>query len=87
MTEIQDRFKEELEQLRTLRDELRVQLHLGSSEVKERWEKAERAWEHAEGRLKVLGEQAGESAHEVSEALKLVLDEIREGYQHLRNLI
>ena len=87
MSEILDRLNEELESLRTARDELRVRLHLGKAEVQEQWDQLEKKWQHAEGRLKVLREQAGESASDVSDAARLLMDELKEGVSQLRKLI
>jgi hypothetical protein len=87
MSEFLDRVNEELESLRATRDDLRVRLHLGKAEVKERWEKLEKQWQHAEGKLKVLREQASESAGDVSNAARLLMDELKEGVEDLRKLL
>jgi hypothetical protein len=47
----------------------------------------EQKWDHAEAKLKVLGEEASDSAERVGEALQLVLDEIRDGYANIKKLI
>jgi len=80
-------ISKEADHLRQIRDELRVQLHLGREEVKDEWERLERSWHHLEGRLKVLREQSKDSLEEVGEAAKLLVDEIREGYRELRKLV
>lgn len=85
MAEIPQKVKEELEGLRRLRDELRVQAHLGKAEARERWEHLEKRWEHLEGRLATLRRESREPLHDIGEAARNLLDEIREGYRHLRD--
>jgi len=87
MGELSDRLHEEMDALRTARDDLRVRLHLGRAEVRDRWEKLEKKWQHAEAKLKVLREQAAESGKDVGEAARLLLDELKEGVDQLRKLI
>lgn len=77
----------ELERLRQLRDELRVQLHLGKAEAKERFERLEKTWQHLEARLKQIREESSEDLGEIREAAGLLLGEIRDGYRHLRTLL
>ena len=84
MSELADKIGRELDELRTLRDELRIQVHLGKKDAQGYWEKAEKSWNHLEGRLKVLGEVTQESAEEVGEAARLLADEIRHAYKHLK---
>ncbi len=87
MSDIVDKLSEELEALRTARDELRVRLHLGKAEARDQWDKLEKGWQHAEAKMKVLREQAAESAEDVADAGRLLLDELREGVDQLRKLI
>jgi predicted nucleic acid-binding Zn-ribbon protein len=84
MAEGNDRFAEELERLRRLRDELRVQIRLGRAEVRERWEKLEKDFARLEGKLEKIREESRGDLAEIREAAKLLVDEIREGYRHLR---
>lgn len=84
---IEGEIQSEIESLRTARDELRVQVHLGAAEVREAWEKAEKSWQHLEGRAKVLGEATQESLEEIGAAAKILAEEIRRGYEHVRKLL
>ena len=84
---IESEVQSEIETLRAARDELRVQVHLGAVEAREAWEKAEAKWSHLEGRLKVLGEATHESLEDIGEAAKMLAEEIRRGYQHVRSLL
>lgn len=82
-----ERLDNEIETLQQARDELRVQAHLGKAEAREVWEKMEKNWEHLEARLKRLGKITQESAEEVEDAAKLLLDEIKTGYKRVRDFL
>lgn len=87
MSNWRERIHEEVDELRGLRDDLKLQVHLGQMEAQARFEKAEKDWEHLEAKLKVLAGASRESAEEVSEAAGLLVDEIRAGYRHVRDLL
>ncbi len=87
MSKTSDALEERLDQLRTLRDELRVRAHLGKAEVKERWEKAERSWQHLEAKLELLRDESRESLAEVRSAAGLLVEEIRDAYRHIRDAL
>lgn len=82
-----DRYAEELDELRRIRDELRVQVHLGKAEATELWEKLEDRFEHAESQVRSLAKRAEEPVQDVAQAAKLLLEEIRTGYRRLRDLL
>lgn len=84
MSEEKGFLADEVERLREMRDELRVQAKLGQAELRERWEKLERRWHQLEGRIKVLREGMREDGQDVREAARLLAGELREGYEHLR---
>jgi hypothetical protein len=75
---------DEMDGLRRVRDELRVQAELGRAELRDRWQELEKSWHHLEGRMKLARESAREDAGNVREAARLLLDELRESYDHLR---
>lgn len=75
----------ERERLLAIRDELRVQIHLAGAELRDNFEELERKWHRLEGRVGVLADAAAEEARDVGDAAQQLLDEIREGYEHLRD--
>jgi len=77
----------EVDELRKLRDELKVQAHLGKLEAKEAWDKLEDKWLELEGRLKNFGKESSESIKEVGEATTLLLSEIRDGYKRIKGAL
>ena len=87
MTDFKDRLEEELESLRRARDEIRVQIHLGAAEARERWEGLEKDFQRLESKLNVVREGAREPLEDIGEAAKQLVAEIRDGYQHIRKLL
>ena len=76
-----------MRELATLRDELKLQIHLGQAEARERWEHLEKRWQHLEGRAHVLADASRESLDDIGEAGQQLIDEIREGYRGLKKLL
>lgn len=75
---------DEIDKLRELRDELRVQAELGRAELRDRWHELEKGWHQLEGRLKLAREGAREDSQNVREAARLLAAELRDSYEHLR---
>ena len=71
--------------LALLRDELKVQMHLAKAEFRDEWNhKLEpRFWE-LKTRLDRFEEASAETATELSSAVKLLFDELRDGYERIR---
>ncbi len=102
MSETKTAFKKLIEALKTDRDELRVQMQLGASEMKEElkyeWEVTERGWGKLREKLREagasisenaddIGEELGEFSEQAREAGEKAAAEIRDGYQRLRSLL
>lgn len=82
---IEDKLSEEFEDLKRIRDELKLKIHLGKAEAKELWERSEHKLEEVESKLKSISAQAEKPMHDVGDAAKLLLGEIREGYKRIRD--
>lgn len=80
-------IREEIESLKTLRDELRVKIHLGGAEAQDLWEGAEKKWSQLEGKMKRVVEVTHDSAEEFSEAAGLLAEAIRKGYKQIRDVL
>ena len=78
---------DEMETLRRLRDELRVRLHLAAADVRDRFEALEKKWQHLEAKLELLAKESREAGVDVQEAAKLLAEELREGYQRVKQLV
>ena len=87
MADMRDRLSDEFEHLRTLRDDLRVRVHLGKAEIRDQWEELEGDWHRAEAKMKAIGESSRESAKDVGEAAGLLVEQLREAYHRLRELL
>jgi predicted nucleic acid-binding Zn-ribbon protein len=77
-------LSDEVEKLREVRDELRVQAELGRAELRDRWHELEKSWHQLEGRLKLARDGAREDSQNVREAVRLLANELRDSYEHLR---
>lgn len=80
-------LKRELEDVRRMRDELRVQAHLGKAEVRERWETLERALETLESKAKRASRAAEEPLHQLEQDARKLVKDLREGYRQIRDAI
>jgi hypothetical protein len=87
MSERRGAFEEELETLRTLRDELRVQLNLAGKEARDVFARAESSWQKLESRAEFVGRESAGALRDVREAAGHLLDEIQEAYRHIRKLL
>ena len=82
--QIKDISEKMLEELKMERDDLKVKLHLLSMDAKEEWNELENKYEKFKAKASEVSDVAGDSAGDVVEALKLVGDELREGYKRIR---
>ena len=76
---------EDLQSLKQLRDELGLQAHLLKGELANEWKRLEKETKlllHTQ--LDPIKNAAQESASEVSEASKLLLETVKEGYRKLK---
>lgn len=78
-------LKESIERLETLRDELRVQLHLAKAEARDEWNRLEASWLKVEDELKAIREEAKGPAREIGHATRQILDDLKRGYGRLRD--
>jgi len=79
--------KRELDDLRRMRDELRVQAHLGKAEVRRRWEALERTFESLEGKARRASRAAEEPMRQLERDLRKLASDLREGYRQIRDAI
>ena len=71
-------FESGLQELRTLRDEIRVRLHLVGQEARDQWEK------HLEPHIGRIEQQLKESGEDTREALKEALERARAAFREFR---
>jgi CBS domain-containing protein len=87
MADLGKRIDEEVEDLRRLRDELRVQMHLAKAEAKELWDDMEQRFSDIEGKAKQVARQAEGPLEDIGEAARLLAEEIRNGYRRIRDML
>ena len=75
-------FDDLIEDLKQKRDELRVQINLASREVKEEWEELE-----GRSRKFLAKAEIARTGEGVSEALGDLGEELKKGYQRIRDAI
>ncbi|MEW4526228.1 hypothetical protein [Maioricimonas sp. JC845] len=77
-------LQELISTLRQQRDELAVRIHLGSAEAKEEWDKLNDRLQGLLDQYEPLRNATKDSASDVWESLKLVGEEIRDGFSRIR---
>lgn len=70
--------------LKQARDELRVEMHLAAAEIRDDWETLEKEWAHFSDKLKRASHETAEASEGVGEALSLLGDELKKGYERIR---
>jgi restriction endonuclease S subunit len=82
--QITERLEKVLKELKTERDNLKVQLHLLNMDAKEEWNELENKYENFKAKASIVAEATEDSTGEVVEALKLVGEELHEGYKRIK---
>ncbi|MEM7409100.1 MAG: CBS domain-containing protein [Myxococcota bacterium] len=77
----------EVRDLERLRDELRVQIHLGKAEVRARWTALERGLEALEMRSRRAADSAREPLKELEADAKKLVSDLREGFKRIRDAL
>ena len=71
-----------VQELKTLRDEVALKIHLGSKDLKDQWDDLEEKYDEAVSKM-----QLAETAEGISAAGELMLDEIQKGYKRIKSSI
>ena len=83
MSELKKTVEKTIEELKTQRDELEVQVHLGALEAKDEYEKAKHQFDDMLNRYAPVKDAVGESAENVWESLTLLGDEIKDSFSRI----
>ena len=77
-----DDYEKVIQNLKTLRDEVRVQMHLAKAELKDEWDELEPRFEEVEQRLESAAEDTRQTviviAEELGEAYKRIRDRLKD---------
>lgn len=76
-------LKADIEQLR---DEIKLKAHLGKAEATEELEKLEKKWQGFLSQYKPLADEVQNTVENAGAALDVAADELKAGYQRIRNL-
>ena len=87
MSDREERLEEMVSSLKQIRDELKVQIHLGKAEAKDEWEKLEEKWQELKAHGETVSEAVEESAKGVGSALELAGGELKAGYERIKKLL
>ncbi len=85
MTELDDIIVE----LKQKRDEVRVQMHLASKEIKDEWEELEEKMEDFAGKAKQFSDDAKlkETGSGIGDAFSQLGGELKRGYERIREAL
>lgn len=70
------------EELQTLRDDLKVRIHLASRDLQDAWEGLEGRWRHFQAQAEL-----DKTTSNVSEAAKLLGEELKDGYNRIKKAL
>jgi CBS domain-containing protein len=87
MSEWKERFQKELDELRRVRDELNVRIHLAKADAKDRWNGLEQQFHRLEAKGRQISQASEEPLRDVRDAARLLIDEIRDGYRRIRQAL
>ena len=82
MSRPNEEMEKVLEQLKQLRDEVALKVHLATMEAKTEWEELERKWSDFENKAKL-----DETAEGLGSAVSQLADEIKAGYERIRKAL
>ena len=82
-----DDLKKSVEALKGERDALNVKLHLAKTDLRDEWDKLEAKWEECQGKVSTAKEEAGKAGESILTAGGLLVDEIKKGYERIRNTL
>ena len=84
MSDQKSNVSELMSVLKQQRDQLKLSMHLGSLELKEEWSKLDDKFEKMNQDYEPLKSAMDETADDVWESLKLVGQEVKEGFDRIR---
>ena len=71
------------ETLKQQRDEIRLQLHLATADLKDEWEESEREWGHFKDKLAEIVDESKETTADFLEKTRIVGEELKIAYKNI----
>lgn len=87
VSDVKDRIQREITELRGMRDDLKVRMHLAKADAKDLWEKLEKKLHGLESKGRQISQASEEPLRDVREAARLLVDEIRDGYRRIKDAL
>ena len=78
-------IQQQLDHLKTQRDEVHLQIHLAKAEVLAEWHKLEKRYQQLCTKSKQVLTEAADSGSDVLDDLKMAGEDIKSGYQRIRD--
>lgn len=75
-------FARHIEDLKRIRDEVKLKIHLGSKEVQDEWSEIEQRWNDFESRAEL-----DKSAQDVNDAVKILASELKDAFARIRKAL
>ena len=85
MTDTKEQIEEAVARFKQERDELRLKLHLAKEDLSDEWDKVEDALVKLESKARHVGGGAKEASKDVGAAAKLLVEEVRNGFDKIRS--
>ena len=76
-----------LDDLKRMRDELALKMHLGKAEAKSEWAKLEVMWAQYELQQSKVKNVVKDTGSNVGTAMDMAGDELKKGYERIRDLL
>jgi len=84
---LDEQLAEMIESLKQGRDELNVRMHLAKAEAKDLWHEMEDKWQLLRSQLDRIDNESGDATKDIGAATMVVAEEIRRGYQKLKDML
>ena len=85
MTDAKKELDRILQELQRQRDELNLRIHLAKADAKDEWQELEKKWQEMKPKLDAAGGEAVKTSENVLTGLQLALEEMRKGYERIRD--
>lgn len=82
-----DWIRDELEDLRRIRDELKLKAHLAKAELRDTWEQIEEGFEELELHGKRVARAAEEPLRDIQRDARKLAGDLRNGFRRIRDSI
>ena len=85
MADIDETLEKLGAELRQTRDELRVQMHLAKADARDEWDRLEKKWDEFDDKWDKIEDAAEDAGKDIGKALSALGDEIKSGYEKIRD--